>query len=209
MDSETTTYVILLIGIIGLLIWVLSEKAKQGNEEQKKTNQKLEQLSIDITSYFIQNGNMKVGIDVEQRKIFQAGIETGTTIFTDGTYHSKIQLIDLNKVIDVQIIEDNIVTSKVSNASMLGRSIVGGALTGGVGAIVGGSTAKSTSTDLVKEVSLRFKMNDLENPYYDIQVFYSDKGVSRSGAFFKESYQNILNLFGRIELVLSELPTKQ
>lgn len=208
MDSETTKYVLMLIVLVALLVWALSSKAKQGNEQHKETNEKLKELSIDTSSNFIQNGNMKVGIDVKQRKVFQAGIENDSSFFYEGEYCSKIQLIDLDNVIDVQIIEDNQVTSKVSNSSMIGRSIVGGALTGGVGAIIGGSTAKINTADLIKEVTLRFKMNDLENPYYNIQVFYSEKGVSRGGAFFKERYQNILNLFGRIELVLSELPTK-
>ncbi|MDP1329531.1 hypothetical protein Q6280_28550, partial [Klebsiella pneumoniae] len=78
-----------------------------------------------------------------------------------------IQLIDLNNVIDVEIIEDNQVINKVSNSSMIGRAVVGGVLTGGVGAIIEGHTAKSKTTKVVKEISLRFRMNDMDNPYYD------------------------------------------
>ena len=208
MDGETKMYVWLLIGLVSLLIWVLYEKGKQGNEEQVKTDKKLDELNIDAESYFIESNNMKIGIDINKRIVFQAGIETGTTIFTDGTYHSKVQLIDLNNVIDVQIIEDNQVTNKISNSSVIGRSLVGGALTGGVGAIIGGSTAKSNSTNLVKEISLRFKMNDMENPYYDISVFSNSKGIDRGSEFFKNKYKDILNLFGRIELVLENEETE-
>lgn len=208
MDRETKMYVWLLIGLVSLLIWVLYEKGKQGNEEQVKTDKKLDELNIDAESYFIESNNMKIGIDINKRIVFQAGIETSITIFTDGTYHSKVQLIDLNNVIDVQIIEDNQVTNKVSNSSMIGRSLVEGALTGGVGAIIGGSTAKSNSTSLVKEISLRFKMNDMENPYYDISVFSNSKGIDRGSEFFKNKYKEILNLFGRIELVLENEETE-
>ncbi len=59
----------------------------------------------------------------------------------DGSYHPRFQLIDLNNVIDVQIIEDNQVINKVSNSSMIGRALVGGVLTGGVGAVIGGNTS--------------------------------------------------------------------
>lgn len=66
---------------------------------------------------------MKIGIDVKQRKVFEVGLEYGT-------FQPKIQLIDLNNVIDVEIIEDNQVINKVSNSSMIGRAVVGGVLTG-------------------------------------------------------------------------------
>lgn len=208
MDGESLMYVGIIIGLLWLLIWSQLEKAKQGRQAQVNTDNQLQDLNLDTDSYFIQNGFMKIGIDINQRKVFQAGIENESSFTYEGEYYSKIQIIDLNNVIDVQIIEDNQVTNKVSNSSMIGRSLVGGALTGGVGAIIGGSTAKSNSTNLVKEISLRFKMNDMENPYYDISVFSNSKGIDRGSEFFKNKYKEILNLFGRIELVLEKEETE-
>lgn len=208
MDGESLMYVGIIIGLLWLLIWSQSEKAKQGRQAQVNTDNQLQDLNLDTDSYFIQNGLMKIGIDINQRKVFQAGIENESSFTYEGEYYSKIQIIDLNNVIDVQIIEDNQVTNKVSNSSMIGRSLVGGALTGGVGAIIGGSTAKSNSTNLVKEISLRFKMNDMEKPYYDISVFSNSKGIDRGSEFFKNKYKEILNLFGRIELVLEKEETE-
>ncbi|MCT3098327.1 hypothetical protein [Lactococcus lactis] len=200
------TLILIMIGIVALYIWAFYEKGKQGIEEQNKIDTQLNELNIDTESYFLKNDQIKIGIDVKQRKVFEAGLEDNISTF-DGSYHPRFQLIDLNNVIDVQIIEDNQVINKVSNSSMIGRALVGGVLTGGVGAVIGGNTAKSKVTNTVKVISLRFRMNDIDNPYYDIIVFSRSKGLDRGSTLFKSKYKEILDLFGRIELVLGQEET--
>lgn len=200
------TVILIMIGIVALYIWAFYEKGKQGIEEQNKIDTQLNELNIDTESYFLKNDQIKIGIDVKQRKVFEAGLEDNISTF-DGSYHPRFQLIDLNNVIDVQIIEDNQVINKVSNSSMIGRAWVGGVLTGGVGAVIGGNTAKSKVTNTVKVISLRFRMNDIDNPYYDIIVFSRSKGLDRGSTLFKSKYKEILDLFGRIELVLGQEET--
>ncbi|MCT0054901.1 hypothetical protein P7H79_14035 [Lactococcus lactis] len=198
--------ILIIIGIVALYSWAFYEKGKQGIEEQNKIDTQLNELNIDTESYFLKNDQIKIGIDVKQRKVFEAGLEDNISTF-DGSYHPRFQLIDLNNVIDVQIIEDNQVINKVSNSSMIGRALVGGVLTGGVGAVIGGNTAKSKVTNTVKVISLRFRMNDIDNPYYDIIVFSRSKGLDRGSTLFKSKYKEILDLFGRIELVLGQEET--
>lgn len=198
--------ILLMIGIVSLMFWAFYEKGKQGIEEQNKIDTQLNELNIDTESYFLKNDQIKIGIDVKQRKVFEAGLEDNISTW-DGKYYPRFQLIDLNNVIDVEIIEDNQVINKVSNSSMIGRALVGGVLTGGVGAVIGGNTAKSKVTNTVKVISLRFRMNDIDNPYYDIIVFSRSKGLDRGSTLFKSKYKEILDLFGRIELVLGQEET--
>ncbi|NEX50218.1 hypothetical protein [Lactococcus lactis] len=198
--------ILIMIGIVALYIWAFYEKGKQGIKEQNKIDTQLSQLNIDTESYFLENNQIKIGIDVKQRKVFEAGLEDNVSNW-DGSYHPRFQLIDLNNVIDVQIIEDNQVINKVSNSSMIGRALVGGVLTGGVGAVIGGNTARSKVTNTVKVISLRFRMNDMDHPYYDIIVFNHSKGLDRDSTLFKGKYKEILDLFGRIELVLGQEET--
>ena len=51
------------------------EKGKQGIEEQNKIDTQLNELNIDTESYFLKNDQIKIGIDVKQRKVFEAGLE--------------------------------------------------------------------------------------------------------------------------------------
>ena len=59
-------------------------------------------------------------------------------------------VIDLNKVIDIELREDNDIVTKVSTASVVARGGVGGILAGRIGMIVGGVTAKSKSSSNLK-----------------------------------------------------------
>lgn len=191
------TIFILILGFIVVLIMAAPSYGESLDEKRNKIDTQLNELNIDTETYFLKNNQIKIGVDVKQRKVFEVGLE-------DKTYEAKLQLIDLNNVIDVEIIEDNQVINKVSNSSMISRALVGGVLTGGVGAVIGGNTAKSNVTNTVKLISFRFKMNDMDNPYYDIIVFSHSKGLDRGSALFKSKYKEILDLFGRIELVLGQ-----
>ncbi|MDQ7188792.1 hypothetical protein [Lactococcus lactis] len=191
------TIFILILGFIVVLIMAAPSYGESLDEKRNKIDTQLNELNIDTETYFLKNNQIKIGVDVKQRKVFEVGLE-------DKTYEAKLQLIDLNNVIDVEIIEDNQVINKVSNSSMIGRAVVGGVLTGGVGAIIGGHTAKSKTTKVVKEISLRFRMNDMDNPYYDVIVFNDSKGLDRGSDLFKSKSKEILDLFGRIELVLEK-----
>lgn len=82
-----------------------------------------------------------------------------------GKYYKFSDKIDLNKVIDVELIKNNNIVNEISSGSMLTRAIVGGALAGGVGAIVRGTTAKGKSSNILNQISLRFKIDDVQNPY--------------------------------------------
>ncbi|KST93230.1 hypothetical protein LKF67_0974 [Lactococcus lactis subsp. lactis] len=194
------TIFILILGFIVVLIMAAPSYGESLDEKRNKIDTQLNELNIDTETYFLKNNQIKIGVDVKQRKVFEVGLE-------DKTYEAKLQLIDLNNVIDVEIIEDNQVINKVSNSSMIGRAVVGGVLTGGVGAIIGGHTAKSKTTKVVKEISLRFRMNDMDNPYYDVIVFNDSKGLDRGSDLFKSKSKEILDLFGRIELVLGQAET--
>lgn len=117
------TFILIIIFIVLLFVALGSYYGESLDEKQNKINTQLNDLNIDAESYFLENDRMKIGIDVKQRKVFEVGLEYGT-------FQPKIQLIDLNNVIDVEIIEDNQVINKVSNSSMIGRAVVGGVLTG-------------------------------------------------------------------------------
>lgn len=67
--------ILIIIGIVALYIWAFYEKGKQGIEEQNKIDTQLNELNIDTESYFLKNDQIKIGIDVKQRKVFEAGLE--------------------------------------------------------------------------------------------------------------------------------------
>lgn len=81
----------------------------------------------------------------------------------------------------------------------MARGVVGGVIAGGIGTLVGGATAKSKSSSSLKEISIRFKLSDMNNPYQEILVAFNKEGIS------KEKQQEIYRLISQLELVISNL----
>jgi hypothetical protein len=142
----------------------------------------------------------QVGIDTQNKRFFSSTFNGYVLVngFKEPSYRL-VSIIDLNKVIDIELREDNDIVTKVSTSSVLARGVVGGVLAGGIGTLVGGATAKSKSSSSLKEISIRFKMNDMNNPYQEILVAFNKNGIS------KEKQQEIYRLFSQLELLVSNL----
>ena len=144
----------------------------------------------------------QVGIDTQNKRFFSSTFNGYVLVngFKEPSYRL-VCIIDLNKVIDIELKEDNDIVTKVSTSSVLARGVVGGVLAGGIGTLVGGATAKSKSSSSLKEISIRFKLNDMNNPYQEILVAFNKNGIS------KEKQQEIYRLFSQLELVISDIKT--
>jgi len=112
------------------------------------------------------------------------------------------EMINLTDVIEVELIQDNDIVSKVSSSSAISRAVVGGALAGGIGAVIGGNTAKSKSLNKLSRISFKFKINDMDNPYKEILIFSDKKGLSET------EKEQAWKLFGQVELIISDLNKK-
>lgn len=75
--------ILIMIGIVALYIWAFYEKGKQGIKEQNKIDTQLSQLNIDTESYFLENNQMKIGIDVKQRKVLKLDLKIMLVIGMD------------------------------------------------------------------------------------------------------------------------------
>ena len=72
---------------------------------------------------------------------------------------------------------------KSSTVGTLGRTLAGGVLMGGVGAIVGGTTAKKKVVDTVETIDIKLTIDSLTNPILELRFF--DLKTKRSSPFFK------------------------
>ena len=79
---------------------------------------------------------------------------------------NRVYLYEFDKVLQSEIIENNIIVNSKSIASTVGRSVLGGILAGGVGAIIGGQSASATQNNLVNLISLRIIINDPLNSIF-------------------------------------------
>lgn len=174
-------------------------------EYNTMTHKELENIYVNSNSNIFSvdtNFREQVGVDIQKKRFFSSVFNGYILVnsFKEPSYRL-VNTIDLNKVIDIELREDNDIVTKVSTASVVARGVVGGVVAGGIGTIIGGATAKSKSSSSLNEISIRFKLSDMNNPYQEILVAYKKDGVS------KEKQQEVYKLFSQLELILSDIKT--
>lgn len=172
-------------------------------EYNTMTHKELENIYVNSNSNIFSvdtNFREQVGVDIQKKRFFSSVFNGYILVnsFKEPSYRL-VNTIDLNKVIDIELREDNDIVTKVSTASVVARGVVGGVVAGGIGTIIGGATAKSNSSSSLKEISIRFKLSDMNNPYQEILVAYKKDGVS------KEKQQEVYKLFSQLELLVNDM----
>ena len=95
----------------------------------------------------------------------------------------KLRRFNVRSIVSCEVIEDGTQIAYANRGSQLAGMAIGGALLGGVGAVVGGLSGSQRNVNKVKRLMLRYTTDDFDNPVHDILVYQSpfSKGDSRDG----------------------------
>lgn len=92
---------------------------------------------------------------------------------------------------------------RTSMSSAAGRAIVGGVLFGGVGAIIGGVTAKKKSNYLIHKITLTIYFDIEGLPYEEMEIFSDVRGSRETDSYYKDKYQSAMYWSKFIERYIS------
>lgn len=149
--------ILLSIIIIALLVLFIFSIIALNN--QKKTREGVEVQLNRISEFTPQKTlikNMKgISLDKDSRKI---------CLIVGDNFIVK----SFEDIVEAQVVVDEDVVTKTSRGSQLAGAAVGTVLAGGVGAIIGGLSGKTSSTRKIKNVSLKLLINDLDIPVHEI-----------------------------------------
>lgn len=157
----------LIFIITAILVIILLIKAV-GYENKKK----------DVRAELISNKLAGIENFTISRRIDGFG---GFYIFAIDEKNEKIGFVSLiercaynfSDIIGVELIEDGNTISKKSTSRTIGGALVGGVLTGGVGAIIGGLSGGSTQKNKVSSLSVKIHLRNLNKPSLLIKCFDS------------------------------------
>jgi len=139
------------------LVYFFNSETKELNKNKKlvlKEVEKLEDFKIDKMELSKLNSQL-LALDKERKKIALIK-KVNEKVASD--------VFNINEILGVELQLDGEVISRVSNKSMLGRAAIGGILFGGVGAVIGGVTAKQKKGK-ADSIKLRFVVNDIDDPF--------------------------------------------
>lgn len=145
---------------------------EQANKNRERIEKKLEELQFkeDKTLYLTLNGiSPKIKIDMHNKQIALCDYNK-----------DELKIIPFQSLLECQIIEDN----ETVLAGGVGRAVVGGALAGGAGAIVGATTRKSK--DIAKNLSIKIITSDLNDSLIVIPILENE--TNRESDKYKKAW---------------------
>jgi len=121
------------------------------------------------------DGNSCIAIDEIRKKI---------GLVSNNLNKVSIRVISCRDLLSSEIFEDGTTITKTSRSSQLGGALIGGIAQGGVGALIGGLSGKTTTSGKIKRVVLRLIVNDTTNPTHEI---YFQNVEGNSGGLIHEA----------------------
>ena len=166
------------------------EKEKMRNNFIKQLDAELEAKGITKSQFYLdENAETGIVIDEKNQKF---------------TIINKQSLITLpySSLVEVEWVEDEVSVLKANKASVIGRSIVGGAILGGVGSIIGAATSTKTSSKEVKKIDLRLIVDDLSNPNHNINFLKLNKPIKTIDSIYQQSSHEAFRWHKMLEIIL-------
>jgi hypothetical protein len=175
-------FTLFVVVCIPLIIYLGKKQKIKAGKVFKETFGNLKDFQLDNyytpASYFMSKESL-IGFDNKNKKIcfFRINDSTRTPY-----------IYNFDKILQCEIIVDNETIVKQSTSSTVGRAVLGGILTGGVGAIVGGMTGKTNTKEIVKNIDLKIIMDDPVNPIF--KVNFLNVETDKKSELYKMAYEN-------------------
>lgn len=110
----------------------------------------------------------------------------------------KSTVYNYSDIVDFELLEDG---ESVSSGG-LGRAVVGGALFGGAGAIVGSVTGKKKSESICSSLKLKITLNNINAPV--VYVNFIETDYKKSGILYKNIYKQAQECLSVLQLICNQ-----
>lgn len=150
---------------------------------------------VNSNQYYISSNN-EAGIIVDDKN---------NMICLMYNYLQKSDVYKADDIIEVEIIEDGNSIIKTSRGDQLGGALVGAAFAGGVGAIIGGLSAKGLQYDTVTQISLKIIVNNIKNPVVIINfllVGRNKEGIKKTSQQYKKANKAVVHWHGVLSVLI-------
>jgi hypothetical protein len=193
--------------ILSVLTYFLDIFIKKGEDKLRSIFNDLEEFSADEIYLSVKTGFASdillgnvvsaVGFDKNNKKI----------CFVNEGKVNVVKMYSFNDIMESEIVIDGNTIVKTSATSAIGRAVVGGVLTGGVGAVIGGVTGKKSHNEVVKKIDLKICVNDSSNPFYKIR--FLDTECKKGDYIYNDGYEKAEKWHGIISTFIKQSELKE
>ncbi|BAK55890.1 hypothetical protein SFBM_0110 [Candidatus Arthromitus sp. SFB-mouse-Japan] len=113
---------------------------------------------------------------------------------------SKRKIYDFSQLVDFELLEDGESLAKGG----LGRALVGGALFGGVGAIVGGVTGKRKGKNICNSLRIKITLDDISDPV--LYIDFINVRTDTNNPFYKNIFNSAQECLSILQVISNNTP---
>lgn len=160
---DTSTFILIMLPVF---IFCLAMAVKHEKKKTLKNTNKLENIFSKVNGFHTDKkiqgfqSLYMLCFDNKKKQLF----------YTNGLDH---RLLNYSDIIKVELIEDNSIISSKSAIRTIGGGLIGGAVAGGAGVIVGGLSGGSKQKKKVSKVKVKILLRDMSLPALTITCFDS------------------------------------
>lgn len=201
---------IFIVIVIIICIVIINQQIKNKREDDELRGIMLESRINDVSDFsptqkvIGYNNLYTFAIDENNRKVAYFDEEQET-------------FIPYDEIISVDLIENNTTVASKSTMRTLGGALIGGALGGGAGAVVGGLSGDAEMKKKISSIQVRLRIRDISMPTLIIKCFDSKTMTSGgdigtdgiSGLIYNECIQHANQIVDLISVIIDDLDRKQ
>lgn len=166
MEIGNIFFAIVVVFIIGALLWhSMFASNKERAERINSLAESIPDFNVSRTISDYEN-RYRILIDDVSRKV---------CFIIDNTKN----IVEFDKIISVEYIQNGKTISSKSTVRTIGGALVGGAIAGGVGAIIGGLSGDSELSTKISSISVKVLIRDISLPTINIETFNCKWTVER------------------------------
>lgn len=204
---ETTwLFWVLLFAFVVLLIVGFSQSKKE-EEAKLDRGEKFKKATEEF------HVSAKV-VGVNNRYQFIVDDEDKNIIYMESTWKKKI--VPFDKIMSVEMVEDNTMISSKSLGRTIGGAIIGDLVAGGAGMIVGGLSGNSKQKKKVSKVEVIIKMRDFNDTALSIPCFEVGRETNNSkkeikpddivyGPMYKKGLEDAIKITQLVGIIIDQM----
>jgi hypothetical protein len=206
---------ILLFVIVGILAAFISNRPKKNSPSSiLKKNQ--DSLYDHINQLSVENKKEYIARDFSGGIIYDQDKEEIHLVLPKFRNENKLYSFEVASYSSKELVESEVVINqnsinKVNKVQLLGSAAVGGALFGGFGSIVGALTADKSNIEQVKEINMKIKTEDINNPVHTVNFLRNEdlytmdtikQGFHRDSSEVRAALNNVEKWQGIMEAII-------
>jgi hypothetical protein len=205
MNSGGYFFIFVIVILLCMLPAAISKDKKRAKERKRNAEIKTEREKA-LENHLLNMKNSKQNhiitntensktlvIDENDKKVFLIQHDKNSIQIAEQTF-------SYNDLLSISLIEDGETVTDFRRSSQIGGALIGGLVLGGLGAVIGGLSGTTKTSEMVEKITLRLVVNDTKNPLFEIDFLNTQ--TKKKDLRYQDAMQKARHWHGLIEVLI-------